>query len=212
MKALIIANGKIEDYDLLTSLVQENGFILCADGGINHLMQINAIPDLIVGDLDSVSQEGIEYIEKNNIIVEKFPVMKDETDTDLAINYLIRKKYKEITIVGGIGSRLDHTIGNIYLLRSLNKNGIKGCTINENNIIHLVEKNIRLFKKEGYYTSIIPITIDGIEISVSGFLYPLFREHIAFGSTRGISNKIGEELGIITIHKGEALVIESKDL
>lgn len=212
MKALIIANGKIEDYDLLSSLVQENEFILCADGGINHLMHINALPNLVLGDLDSVSEAGLEYIKSNSITIEKFPVMKDETDTELAINHLIRNKYKEITIIGGMGSRMDHTIGNIYLLRFLNKNGIKGCIINENNIIHLVEKDIRLYKKEGYYTSVIPITIDGIEISVSGFLYPLYKEHIAFGATRGISNEISEKLGIITIHKGEALVIESKDL
>lgn len=212
MKALIIANGKIRDYDLLNNLVQENDFILCADGGINHLMQINAIPDLIVGDLDSVSQTGIEYIKKNNIIVEKFPVMKDETDTDLALNYLILRKYKQITIAGGIGSRIDHTMGNIFLLRKLNKNGIKACIINENNIIHLVEKDIRLFKREEYYTSVIPISLNGIEITTSGFLYPLSNEHIEFGSTRGISNVLNQDIGIITIHKGEALVIESRDI
>lgn len=212
MKALIIASGKLKDYDLLSRLVQENDFILCADGGINHLMQINAIPDLLVGDLDSVSQAGLEYIKKNNILVEKFPVMKDETDTDLAVNYLIKKSYKEITIIGGIGSRIDHTIGNVFLLRKLNKDGIKGCIINENNIIHLVEKEIKLLKKVKYYTSVIPISLNGIEVTTSGFLYPLFKEHIDFGSTRGISNEINQELGIITIHKGEALVIESRDI
>ena len=212
MKALIIANGKIEDYNLLSSLVQENDFILCADGGINHLMQINIIPDLLVGDLDSVSQAGMEYIKNNNIPVEKFPAMKDETDTDLGINYLIHKNYKEITIVGGIGSRIDHTIGNIFLLRRLNINGIKGCIINENNIIHLVEKDIKIFRKEEYFISVLPISLNGIEITTSGFLYPLSKEHIDFGSTRGISNELNEDIGTITIHKGEALVIESRDL
>ena len=212
MKALIIANGNISNYNLLSTLVQENDFILCADGGINHLMQINVIPNLVVGDLDSVLQDGIDYIKNNNILVEKFPVMKDETDTDLAINYLILGGYKEITIIGGIGSRIDHTIGNIFLLRRLNINHIKGCIINENNIIYLVDKEIKLFKKQDYYTSVIPISMSGIEITTNGFLYPLSNEYIEFGSTRGISNEIKRDMGIISIHKGEALVIQSKDL
>lgn len=212
MKALIIASGTISDYNLLKSLVQENNFILCADGGLNHLIKINTIPNLVIGDLDSISKDALDYIKANNIHIERFPVMKDETDTHLALNYLIQNKYSEITIVGGIGSRIDHTLGNIYLLKSLLDKKIKGTIINENNIIHLVDKSIKIIKKLGYYTSIIPITSDGINISISGFLYPLVNDHIDFGSTRGISNEINCDAGIITINKGEALIIESRDL
>ena len=212
MKALIIASGTISDYNLLKSLVQENNFILCADGGLNHLMKINTIPNLVLGDLDSISKDALDYIKANSINIERFPVMKDETDTHLAVNYLIQNKYSEITIVGGIGSRIDHTLGNIYLLKSLQHKNIKGTIINENNIIHLVDKSIKIIKKPGYYTSIIPITSDGIDISISGFLYPLVNDHIDFGSTRGISNEINCDVGIITINKGEALIIESRDL
>lgn len=212
MKALIIASGTISDYNLLNSLVQEHNFILCADGGLNHLMQINTIPNLVIGDLDSISKESLDYIKQNNIQVAQFSIMKDETDTHLALNYLIEKEYNEITIVGGIGSRIDHTLGNIYLLRFLKEKKIKGRIINENNIIHLVDKFIKIIKKPGYYISIIPITTDGIDISIRGFLYPLVNEHIEFGSTRGISNEINCDFGTITINKGEALIIESNDL
>lgn len=212
MKALIIASGRIDDYDLLNSLVQENSFILCADGGLNHLMKIGLIPNLVLGDLDSISDDGIEYIKSKNIKVEKYPTMKDETDTHLAVNYLISKNYKEITIIGGIGTRMDHTLANIFLLRKLNKIGIKGCIINGNNIIHLIDNSIKLLRKDNYYTSIIPISQDGIQVSVSGFLYPLMNEHIEFGSTRGISNILTSSFGNIILLKGEALIIESMDL
>ena len=138
--------------------------------------------------------------------------MKDETDTHLAVNYAILKGYTDITIIGGIGSRIDHSLGNIYLLRTINKNGINGRIVNENNIIHLVDKKIVLSKKKDYFTSIIPISLNGIHISITGFLYPLDDQHIEFGSTRGISNEITEDYGIIKIYNGEALVIESKDI
>ncbi len=212
MKALIIASGKIKDYNLLKSLVQKSDFILCADGGINHLMKLGVIPNLVLGDLDSISESGMHYIRYNNIKVEKHPVMKDETDTHLAVNYAISKGYRELTIIGGIGSRIDHSLANIYLLRTINKNGIKGRIINENNIIHLVDKKIILSKKENYFTSIIPISLSGIHISISGFLYPLNDQYIEFASTRGVSNQVTEDYGIIKIHDGEALVIESKDM
>lgn len=212
MKALIIASGKIGDYNLLKTLVQENDFILCADGGLNHLMKIAIIPNLVIGDLDSISKEAMDYIEENNILIEKYPVMKDETDTHLAINYLVSRGSREVTIMGGIGSRMDHTIANIILLKMLIDKGIKGCIINENNIIHLVDKSIKLYKKDTYYISIIPISLDGIDVNANGFLYQLDNQKIQFGSTIGISNEITSDYGIITITRGIALVIEARDI
>ncbi len=212
MKALIIASGRIVDYDLLNSLVQKNNFILCADGGLNHLMKLDLIPNLVLGDLDSITKDGKNYIKSKNIPIEIYPVMKNETDTELAVDYLISNGYSEITIIGGIGSRMDHSLANIFLLRKMNKKGIKCSIINENNTINLVENSIILKKRLNYYTSIIPISLDGIRVSASGFLYSLENQDLEFGTTRGISNKITEEFATITILKGEALVIQSKDL
>src|SRR5699024_10087636 len=117
----------------------------------------------------------------------------------------------DITLVGVTGSRMDHTLANIFMLRNLNKNNIIARIIDGNNRIHFSNEYIKIKKEKDTNISIIPISDDGIVVSLEGFLYPLKKEFIGFGSSLGISNIIIEEYGEVIIHKGEALIIESRD-
>jgi len=211
LKGLIISSGDVANYKLLVKLLESHDFILCADGGIRHLMAVGAIPHLLIGDLDSVSKAGMNYINKNNIKLLKYPVMKDETDTELALDYLIREGFDEITLVGVTGSRMDHTLSNIFLLKGLNDKGIKGKIVDENNIIYYSDDYIRVERKEGFYTSVVPISNKGAKVTLQGFLYPLENHLIKFGSTLGVSNQIVNEYGVVKIIEGECLIITSKD-
>jgi len=211
MKALIVLNGKILDLNRLRVVGKEVDFILSADGGTNHCLQASLIPDLVVGDLDSISEESIQIIKKNGIPIEKFPVKKDKTDSELASDYVIDKGFKDITIMGAIGNRMDHTLANILLLTKLTEKGIKGRIIDGNNTIYLVEDELTLENQAGFYVSVIPITNSGILISLKGFEYELENTEIKFGSTLGISNRIVKNKGIVKVHKGRGLVIVSKD-
>lgn len=211
MKALIVLNGKILDLNRLRVVGKEVDFILSADGGTNHCLEASLIPDLVVGDLDSISEESIQIIKKNGIPIEKFPVKKDKTDSELASDYVIDKGFKDITIMGAIGNRMDHTLANILLLTKLTEKGIKGRIIDGINTIYLVEDELTLENQAGFYVSVIPITNSGILISLKGFEYELENTEIKFGSTLGISNRIVKNKGIVKVHKGRGLVIVSKD-
>lgn len=211
MKGLIISSGYINDYDILGKQLYDNDYIVCADGGVDHLINTGKIPNIVIGDLDSISSSGLDFIRDNNIEVMQFPIMKDKTDTELGILYLLEKKIDDITLMGVTGTRLDHTLASIFLLKKLNKKRVRAKIIDDNNIIYFVNKDIQIKKKDNYNLSIIPISNQGIVVSLSGFLYPLNKKFIEFGSTLGISNEIVNEYGNIFIHKGEALVIESID-
>ncbi|OLS01716.1 thiamine diphosphokinase [Tissierella creatinophila] len=211
MKGLIISSGEIKDYKLLSKVVEENDYIVCADGGVNHLLKIDKLPNIVLGDLDSIGEKELKILKNENVEIRKFPKMKDETDTELCINYLLQEGYKDIRLMGVTGTRFDHTLANIYLLKRIYDLGARGKIIDANNRIFYTSDSISLKKKEGFFISIIPISKEGIIISLEGFLYPLKKDYIEFSSTRGISNKIVEECGDIKIHRGEALVIESKD-
>lgn len=211
VKALIISNGTINDIDILRKVKKEYKFILAADGGTNHCIRASILPDLVIGDLDSISNETLKVIEDNNILIEKFPTKKDVTDTELCIDYLINRGFKDITLIGVTGNRMDHTMANILLLNKLKNKGIKGKIIDENNTIYLVDTQLTLTKEVDFFVSIIPITNSGIIISLRGFEYGLEHVRVNFASTVCISNKIIEENGTIEIHKGKALVFISKD-
>ncbi|HLR34230.1 MAG TPA: thiamine diphosphokinase [Tissierellales bacterium] len=211
MIGLIIGSGEIKNYNVLIDLAKTADYVICADGGANHLINIGINPDLVVGDLDSIDENTLKNLKETNVEINKFPKEKDYTDTELAIKYLMDKKVDKIILVGVTGSRFDHTLANIFLLRRLLEKGIEGQILSHKNTIYITDKKFVLEKEEGYFVSIIPLNDEGAVVTLKGFKYETDKEEFSFSSTYGISNKIIEKRGIIEIHKGTCLVIVSKD-
>lgn len=201
MKALIIGSGNFSQNAM--KFLDDKTYIICADGGYDHALSHGIVPDILLGDLDSVKSEvGVKTL--------VYPKEKDETDSELALDYAISKGYKDIVMTGVTGSRLDHTIGNIFLLKTAADNGARAVIADDNNEIYYVNSSIKLVGKRSEYFSIIPLC-QNIRVSVCGAKYPLHREILELGKNRGISNEFLENECIITIHEGSALVIKSKD-
>ncbi len=211
MRGLIVSNGDITNYEKLSKVFRVSDFVICADGGIRHLMKIHQRPDLVLGDFDSISRESIEYIEREDIKTEKHTPIKDKTDTELAMDYLIEIGCSEISLIGATGSRQDHSIANILLLAYLLEKEIKGIVYDDKNTIYLIDDQLCLKREEKTFVSIIPISDTGIVLSISGFYYDLDKVFIPFASTHGVSNEIIEDFGKIKVHRGKALVIQSVD-
>ncbi len=209
MNALIIASGNSIKREIFDELHVEDDFIICADGGLNYLDSLKISPDLIVGDFDSAN---VSLLEKyKDIKIKKFLPEKNFTDTEIAIEEAITLGYKEIIIFGATGTRLDHTMANILLIERYIKKGISIRIVDNNNYIQILNKDIILNKKEGYYLSIIPITeyIEGI--TLKGFKYPLENVKVNRGSTLCISNEITDEEAQIQIKNGIGLLFLSRD-
>lgn len=211
MKALLVSGGKISDFEILNNIGKNVDYILCADGGTDYCLKADLLPNIIVGDLDSITEFSLKIVKKKEIPIKKFPIKKDSTDTELAIDYLIQKGFKDITILGAIGSRIDHTLANIFLLNKLKSENIAGRIIDSHNIIYLVDDELTINNKSNCYISIIPISDNGAIVSLEGFEYALCKEKLKFSSTLGISNRIKGSQGYIKIHKGICLVSISKD-
>lgn len=209
--AILISNGDIIELDRLKEMGNKSDFILSADGGTDYCLKASLMPNMVIGDLDSISKESLSLIREKKIPLAKFPTKKDATDTELSVDYLIQEGFKDITLVGSTGSRMDHTLGNIFLLNKLHKNGIKARIIDRTNEIYLVDDEIELEKEDKSFVSIIPISNTGAILTLEGFEYELKEHKISFSSTQGISNKIIENKGHIQVHEGICLVFISKD-
>src|SRR5699024_8435931 len=114
LKGLIILNGDIKNLKLLKEAAEESDFILAADGGIRYTIKAGINPDLVMGDFDSISKKHLDLIKDKGISIEQFPVKKDKTDSELCVDYLIDKGAKHIVLFGALGSRIDHSLANIY--------------------------------------------------------------------------------------------------
>lgn len=209
-KGLIIGSGEIRNLNKLKHEHINHDFIICADGGVKHCVAMGLSIDLVIGDLDSISESQLSYVSKKGIPVQKYPTEKDETDLEIALTYLVENNFEMITMMGVTGHRLDHSLANIFLLKKLNNKQVFGRIIDDNNIIYYLEGKLQI-PKQSKYLSVIPLSDRGVIVSLEGVYYPLNKKHISFGSTLGISNEINEEYAQIEIHSGGALIIESED-
>ncbi len=204
MRAVIVSGGKIEDYEKIKSYILPDDYVIAADSGYDHLKIMRIKPDIVIGDLDSVKDKKIG----ENLI--KLQVMKDETDTEAAVNIAIEKGFDEILILAGLGTRFDHSVANVFLLKYLASKNVKAMVLNEYNEIYYFFGEIELSGKKGDILSIIPISdISGIE--TSGLLYSLSLDTLKAGYSRGVSNVFTGNSCKITAKSGEGFIIKSRD-
>ncbi len=210
-RAVIFAGGSVLDYDALRSYLQECNFVVCADSGMLHCNRLGLSADLWVGDFDSSDFDSFSKLPaaKNAQIIKLNPI-KDDTDTEFALDRVLEKGYKDILLIGGIGTRLDHSFANILLMEKALDSGAVLTVVNEQNILHFVrDDTIYLERGKLKYVSVLPI--DNVIVTNSGFVYPLKGEELYRASSRGISNEYVNDRASITVDGGAALVIESVD-
>lgn len=158
MKALIVCNGEIKDYSFYKKYFKNSNLIICVDGAAYHLIKFGIRPHVLIGDFDSITGEEYDYFANLGVEIKKYPVEKDEIDTELAVEYAIDAGCSEITLIGAIGSRFDHTLANIFLLKKMVDKGVRGWIVNENNQITLIKDHIILEKESSEKVSLIPFS------------------------------------------------------
>ena len=193
MKYLIVSGGEVKE-GFLTWIVKNGGFdvILAADAGMEALYRDHILPDIIVGDFDSV---------------------KDDTDTEYAIREAIRRGAMEIVVIGATGTRIDHVLGNISLLGIGLEEQIKISLVDEHNRIRMINQPLMIRKAEQYgkYVSLIPFSEKVSGVTLRGLKYPLTDYTMGGFNSLGISNEIVSDEATISFSSGELIVIESKD-
>ncbi len=209
IKYLISINGSISDYDVIAGKLSHYDKVISVDGGIRHLMALKISADVAIGDFDSLGNLKINQLpEKVEII--KYPENKDATDTELAVEYAINHDAVSITMIGFMGSRIDHSLSSIFLLSQIPKN-ITVQMINEKNTIYLAEKKITLSASKESYVSILPLTPIVKVKECEGLEYDLTGKTLYFGSSLSVSNRAIENFFTITIKSGKALILISED-
>jgi len=110
-KIVIFANGEEDNLDFFAQIVQSAGYIICCDGGANFAAKLGLVPNMIVGDFDSLDTCVKAMYEIEDVTFAKFPVEKNITDLELAVDMALKKSPDEILILGGYGGRIDHFLG-----------------------------------------------------------------------------------------------------
>ncbi|MBQ1317068.1 MAG: thiamine diphosphokinase [Lachnospiraceae bacterium] len=238
MKIGIASGGTLSAAFLSAFLARETvDYWIAAEGGARLLLSCGIKPDLVVGDFDSVGNAFRKEIADRGIRVLAYPSEKDETDTGLCMAEAVRLCPDEIVLLGGTGTRLDHTLGNIALLLRYAADpqsaGIRIRLVDEHQTAFVLSANeagtagpegrnvgLRFFgggvgiRKETYpdrYLSVLSLSDRAEGICLAGVYYPLADANLALSDTVGISNRITAEEAVITVRKGTLLIILAKD-
>lgn len=211
MESIIIASGTLKRHDYFTRLIQRADLVVCADGGARHLRRMNLVPHVAIGDLDSIDTESRRFLETHHVPIIKHPQDKDATDTELAAQWAMDNGATELTFLGVTGTRLDHTLANILLLKPINATGTKCRIVDDNNEIYLVTDRIELHGTPGDHLSLIPLTETVKGVTITGVDFPLDKAEIPMGSSLGISNRFSGTKAQISIKNGMAAVTKSVD-
>lgn len=226
MKHVLIVTGGYVDINYFKEYIKTLSYdkVFAVDKGLEYVEKMGLIPDVILGDFDTVDGEILAKYENMNSARKeypkliKYPAKKDYTDTELALHLAREEGALEVTIVGATGSRLDHVLANMGLLIYASKNGMKCVIVDYNNRIHLIsgdygDSDYVIDRKGqwGKYISIIPLSEVIDDVTIDGVEYPLDGARIEQGPCLTVSNVINEKAARIHIGKGTALLIESRD-
>ena len=194
---LLIGNGKIHPPQRLTELARQADFIVAADGGANHALRAGVIPDVIIGDLDSVSPRARKQFTSSQWIrVDN----QNNTDLQKALDYLVKQKCKKCILAGFDGGRPDFTLGNLLALYSYARK-MELCVVGNGWKIYPLTKTKTLAARPGARVSLLPLTpCSGV--TLSGLKFPLTNARLSLGTTRTLSNVSLKKRFTITIKHG----------
>lgn len=201
MTALIIANGPLPAQPNLSRLFAAADLIVCADGGANQARKRGVKPDIILGDLDSISPATKKYFSRVPIVL-----IEDQESTDLekAISFCVHRGIRQADIIGALGERIDHATGSLGCFKKFGKE-IELRFHDAYGALSCVRGTRTFAARKGQKISLIPLDrCSGI--TTRNLLYPLNNETLELGRREGISNQATSSAVTVSVKKGTLLL------
>ena len=202
-RCVIIASADINNVDFVRSVLKADDFFIFCDAGLKHKEALMVEPNLIVGDFDSSDNPNLSV---ETIVL---PCEKDDTDTFYAVKEGIKRGFSDFLLLGVVGRRLDHTMGNISILLYLHKNGFSGQIIDDYSIMEIADENKREIKPIYPYFSLMNVSGDVSGVTIKNAKYELDNADITCDYQYALSNEtIDGKTATVSIKNGKMLLIK----
>jgi thiamine pyrophosphokinase len=204
LKAVVFANGVLSDPQKSLSFISPGDILIAADGGAHHCLSLGLTPDAVIGDFDSLEQGQLSELEARGTKIIRHPSRKDYTDLELALLHARDMGVSQILVMAALGKRWDQTLANLLLPASESFVNVDIRLLDGPQEILLVRagQKIKIQGQPGDTLSLIPLYGDAHGITTQGLEYPLMEGTLHFGSTRGISNMLTENMAEISLREG----------
>ena len=202
-RCVVVGGADINNYGFIRKKLRSDDYVIFCDSGLKHLEHLHVCPSLIVGDFDSHENP---HLDVETIVL---PREKDDTDTVYAVKEAIKKGFDDFLLIGVIGARLDHTLGNVSILLYLDSLGKKGCIIDDYSEMEIVsDKPVSICDDYSFF-SLLNITGCAKGITITGAKYPLADAEISCEYQYGVSNEVlPDQTAVISVKCGKLLLIK----
>jgi len=215
-KALLVSNGRIKDFISTAEIIKKyygytsDDFVIAADGGALNCINLKIAPDLIIGDMDSITTSVLSRLNTTSGDLKFINCShdKDESDTQLALDYLKNKGYKKILIAGALGNRVDHSLANLALITSGEYDDMDIRITAEDSEIFAAKGPCKIKGAAGKRISILSITPYTFFEKTSGLKYRLKNEKLLFSPVRGLSNEFIKDTVKLDFYDGILLIFK----
>ena len=209
MKTIIFANGTISNLAQTSALTRNCDMIIAADAGARHCLAISILPQVVIGDFDSLTPAELDKLQELGVRLIRYPARKDFTDLELALKYACEQGADQITILGGLGQRWDQTLANILLLAGSFAQRARVSYIDGSQEIMLIGESqiLEIRGQPGDTVSLVPIQGNAQGITTCGLEYPLDDDTLEFGTARGVSNVLIGKQATIQLKHGFLICI-----
>ena len=204
-RCVIVGGADINNYDYIRGRLCADDYIVFCDSGLRHLEPLQVKPSLIVGDFDSHDNP---YLDVETIVL---PCEKDDTDTVFAVKEAIKRGFDDFLLIGVVGARLDHTLGNVSILLYLDSHGKKGIIIDDYSEIEILSKKPAYIEDSYAFFSLLNVTGTAKGITIENAKYPLDNAEITCEYQYGISNEVlPGKRAKVSVLNGKLLLIKDR--
>lgn len=212
MVALVLLNGEpsFQTFQEDVGSNRDHYFLVAVDGGVREIRGSSLLPDLLIGDMDSLSSLEFAAWQKAGVAIERHPVQKDKTDGQLALRVVIRQGIEEVIFFGALGGRIDQSLANIQLLHGALKEGLSPSIITPQERIWAITGSFAFTAPLQTPFSLLALSplVSGLSILGSG--YDLQDGSLQYGDTLGLSNWVRCSPVRLTAREGEYLLVVSR--
>jgi thiamine pyrophosphokinase len=201
-RCVIVGGADINNYAFIREKLRADDYVIFCDSGLKHLENLQVQPSLIVGDFDSHENP---HLDVETIVL---PCEKDDTDTVFAVKEAIKRGFDDFLLIGVIGARLDHTLGNVSILLYLDSFGKKGCIIDDYSEMVIVSNKPVSISDQYSFFSLLNLTGCAKGITITGAKYPLVDGEISCEYQYGVSNEVlPGHTAVVSVKEGKLLLI-----
>ncbi len=211
MRSAIFLNGAPDPPDLLRRIAGQADLVVAADGGARYALDAGVIPDLVVGDMDSLRESEVREIEERGALLERYPIRKDKMDGHLAVLVVRDRGATEVDLLCAAGGRFSALFAVPHILLAAERLGLRATMVASWGQAFVLEAGSRRVSGNPQDSvSVFPFTGPATGVTLEGFGYPLENARLEIGDTLGFHNELVDGAGRVSVWGGTLLVIHEK--